>query len=191
MDHAADRCIKYGVGELLPRDLQFRTPLREQRLTIARFIERVFVPCFGDLISGIRRVEVGLRQKTLLKREPRPFQAGPRRVHFSPGLLYDREILDIYAGVGSFRRKPDTDSRLLQGGIGLPDSKFEVRRIQTRDWLAFFNGTTQIDGYIRKPTGYLEAKYDLLVCGQSAGHDDELIDSLLYSEGGLNLSRWG
>ena len=64
-DHSGYRRVKNGVSKLLSCDFQFRPPLREQRLAVSRLLQRILVFGFGDLVSKVSRIKIGLRQQPL------------------------------------------------------------------------------------------------------------------------------
>src|SRR5262249_61266603 len=57
-DHSGYRRVKDRIRKLLSCDFQFRPPLREQRLAVSRFLPRIFVFCFAELVKEPSRIQI-------------------------------------------------------------------------------------------------------------------------------------
>ena len=167
---AGERGDEHGVGELLPRQVQLRAPLREDALPVE------------DLLA--RRPGSGSPRPC---RRPRPRRGPPAR---SASARRAPARAPAGAGLGEHRLRLADDRRLLGNRRAPPpapgarprrarawasaasaccDAQLEVGRREPRQHLALRHAAAEVDRRSREPAGRLHAEHDLFLRRERAG----------------------
>src|SRR6185295_1833742 len=72
--HAVEGRVDRRISKLLPRDLEFGTPLNYERLPIANLLDRILIPAECDFVFGIGAIELGLRYHSALNQRLSAFE---------------------------------------------------------------------------------------------------------------------
>ncbi len=144
--------------------------MREHRLAVAHFLQRILLAAFGDFQSGVGRFQLRLGGEAALHESRDALTLTARFVQRSARLSNQRGLIGIdHVGIAVWiEAKPRP--RLLQRGIGGAEPQIEVSRRQLGDDVALAHGRSQIDVEGFDPAGHLEAQGHLFFGGERAGH---------------------
>ncbi len=134
---AVDRRAQRRVVELLARERELGSALREHGLPVAHLFERILIAAFGNLELRVGAFEIGARRDAALH-ERRDALALPARFverRPAPDARARSSRCSIVVALAD-RIEAEPRPRLLQRGFRLAMAKLEVGGRQTREHLA-------------------------------------------------------
>ena len=176
-DHAVDRRSQDGVVQLLAGERELGAPLRQHRLAVAHFLERVLMarlrrfPASRSAVSSSAFAEMPRVTKVAMRsRWLRASSSVACAERTSAGLL------GVDVVVLALDREAQPGARLLQGRFRLLAPQLEIGGRKTGDDLTAADRRAEIDEQLLDAAGDLQAEHHLFFGGQRAADGDGVDD---------------
>src|SRR6185369_13491610 len=180
----------YGsVFQLLTREREFGTSLREDSLTIANLFVSVLITTFGNFERRSRSIEFRFRNHTLLDESRRAIAVVTSFIEHCARLSDSRSLLGIDAVVSAFRREAETRSSLCHRRFSLLHAQLIVFRIELCDYLSLRNDTAEVNRDCADASRHFDADCSLIESGERAVRSNRLAKGSFCNGGCFDLAR--